>query len=226
MKAGAKYCISVIVCCVLGMGVKAGSNLGLGVTTLSKDTLYYGDTLYINTYLVNHDLVDYNDNIGFGIKINDIVNVNRSLFPNPYTNLGITIPAGDSIPLQLSVLITPAYLEVGPDILVVWPMAGDGSAAYNNLSKQIVVLEPLGINDGGNGGPVHVFYINERVFIRNMEPENGINRVRIYDLEGRLLTEQVPDSGSVPFDHQQRGIYLIEVLCTDGTRRVAKLMVY
>src|SRR5687767_5688914 len=99
--------------------VYCASNIGWGPFTNSTNTLDYGDSLIISTSLINYDTLDFNDTVRFSFKLNDTINVNPLIFKTSFIN-PLHIAAGGSIPGTITVIITPAYFLVGPDILVVW----------------------------------------------------------------------------------------------------------
>lgn len=198
-------------------------SLGWGNTTFSKDTLQLGDTLFINTYLKNYDSVAFSDTVSFGLKINGVVNVNQNLFPNPFVNQGINIPVGDSIPASLFVVITPAYFAVGPDILVVWPKADNGATAHDTIVKTIIVVESTGLQDEDEG-KLKIFYDGGQLHF-NLKPEIELNRVRIFDLQGREILQQ-NDAAPIPFSAYPPGIYFADLNYNQNKRRILKFVVF
>ncbi len=203
--------------CALAQGQ---SSLGFGATTFSKDTLFLGDTLFINTYLKNNDVSPYTDTVAFKLKINGILNVNQNIFPNPLLNQGLNLAAGDSLPITLIAVITPAYYLVGPDILVVWPVANTGGLAHDSIIKQIIVVDHTGL-DELTDPHLRLYY---RQNLLNIEQNDGyvnLNRVRIFDLQGReLINRQLAGDTNLPFENYPAGFYLAEITYNGTARRI------
>ena len=126
---------------LLFAGISQAANIGFGSYTFSKDTLNYGDTLVITTHVVNFGTSTFNDSISFVFEVNNIQNIDTKLFSNPIQGQIINMPAGDSIPLSLHLIISPSYYDIGPDILVVWPIIrnGNGAPTIQRIDSQIVV---------------------------------------------------------------------------------------
>jgi len=208
--------------------VYSASNLGWGTTTFSKDTLFLGDTLFITSFLKNYDPQPFNDTVEFSLKINGILNVNPLIFPNPFPSQPINIAGNDSLPTNLRIIITQAYFLVGPDILVVWPRANDGSPAHDSIIKTIIVLDPrlVGLKDETDQN-LRAFYHDEKIFIQPEDPGIIFNRVRIFNLSGQVIINE-PFSGSshIPFNNQPNGIYYTEVTFNNSEKRILKVVRY
>lgn len=191
--------------------------LGMNTATLSADTLHFGDTLRISTHIVNYSSGTYQDSISFGLKINGITNVNHVLFPNPFLGQTVTIPAGDSIPASLIVIITPAYCQVGPDILVIWPIAADATPDHERLTEHIFVIIPTtdttDVPEEKDEKNLKLFSNGDYVHIINNSVDIQLNRVIIWNLEGQKIAEQPIDNNtSVPFGPAPTGLYVAEII--------------
>ncbi|MES2620251.1 MAG: T9SS type A sorting domain-containing protein [Bacteroidota bacterium] len=203
----------------------SASNLGWGTTTFSKDTLFLGDTLFITSFLKNYDPQAFNDSVQFSLKINGILNVNPLIFPNPFPNQPLNIAGNDSLPANLSIIITQAWFLVGPDILVVWPRANDGSRAHDSIIKTIVVLDPrsVGLKDE-TGERLRVFYRDEMILLEPENPEIIFNRVRIFNLSGQEIKNEAFNGGfPIPFDSPPKGVYYVEVTFNLNEKRILKI---
>lgn len=208
--------------------LNAASNLGWGATSFSKDTFLYGETLSITTFLKNYSSQTFNDTVRLALKINGILNVNSLIFQNTLPSPPINIAGGDSVPATLSLIITPAYYLVGPDILVIWPKANDGSFAHDSIIDTIIVVDHLAtaIDDKADK-KLKAFYLNETVFIVNEDAEINLNRVRIFDLFGQEISDSpLNGNNSIPFNSQPHGIYFVEVTFNSTERKVLKIAKY
>jgi hypothetical protein len=204
----------------------AASDLGFGAATFSKDTLYLGDTLFISTHLVNYDSVAYNDTISFSLKINGVINVNPNIFPNPFLIQPINIPSHDSIPANFLVVITPAYFQVGPDILVVWPIASDGSPTRDTLIKSIFVLDPSAVGISNEKiEQFRVFCFDNSGIIQSSDPEIHLNRVRIFNISGQAVSDlALSHNNKIPFSDCPDGMYFAEVTFNSTQKRIVKFI--
>jgi hypothetical protein len=205
----------------------SGSDLGFGTVTLSLDTLGFDDTLFIQAEIINYDTGTYNAPISFGYKINGVQNVSTSIFNASVSGQLVKIGPQDSVPVTIVVVVTPDYFEIGPDILVVWPIAfTDGT---NNYTEQSIFVTdpPTGIqNLGPPGGLLRAFYFNQSVYLNITDPDIILNQVRIFDVEGKQVfcTVEYNLTTKIPFANESAGIYFIEVRYNSDERKVMKLV--
>jgi hypothetical protein len=209
-----------------GSDLWAQSQLGFGAATLNKDTLNIGDTLFITSYVHNFDTVAYTNFISFGLKINGVQNVNQVLFPNPYYDQVITINPGDSIIAKMKIIITSAYFEIGPDILVVWPIAHDGSPPIFSIDTQIIVRDMgVGIKDLEGAPELKAYYADMFIHLKARSATTTINHVTIYDLGGREVLHQITDGNHpIPFGNESSGIYFIAINFNEGETCVYRIV--
>ena len=202
------------------------ASLGFGAASFSKDTLHVGEVLHIHSYVVNFDNTGYNNVLSFGLKINGIQNVNQVLFPNPYYDQIVNIGAHDSIVADINITITTAYFDIGPDILVVWPIAYDGSLPMFSIDSQIVVVNKgVGFNDLTDELNMKAYYANKQIYLKAEDAEITFNRVRIYDLTGREIMNEATDGEKpIPFNIEPDGIYFVEVTYNGGEKRTYKIL--
>jgi hypothetical protein len=144
-------CAILLIACFIALLPANASDLGIGATTFSQDTLQYGNTLIINTYVVNYDAVAYSGIIDITYELNGEENIDEKIFPDPLAGQLLTIPAHDSLPVLIHIIISPAYFLPGPDILVVWPICPDGGNPHNMLRDTIYVEDPTAIISPVNG---------------------------------------------------------------------------
>ena len=210
----------------LGPVLRAQSQLGFGVATFNKDTLNIGDTLFITSYVHNFDTAAYNNFISFGLRINGVQNVNPVLFPNPYFDQVVNINPGDSLIAKMKIVITSAYFEIGPDILVVWPIAQDGSAPVVSIDSQIIVQNTgVGLRDMSNDINLKAFYADKFIYLQAEATELTFHYVKVYDYTGKEILHQFMDGNHpIPFGKESSGIYFIEVNFNEGETRIYKFL--
>jgi hypothetical protein len=225
--------ILILLSCI-SYKAEAQSKLGLTLQGLNRDSLYVGDTLEIIATLTNYDTAEYNDIISFGLKINGIENVNQVLFPNPFYDQVVQIPPNSSKFGIFTITITPAYFDIGPDILVVWPIARDLSPPFQSIDTTIYVLNtPVDTVDTGLGigiKPVYynphlkAFYVNDNVYLKAEDAGIAFNRVSIYDLTGKeVLSQSADGSKPIPFNLEADGIYFVKVYFNGGESAIYKI---
>jgi hypothetical protein len=203
----------------------AGAQLGFGPAVFNKDTFNIGDTLRITSFVHNFDTATYHDYISFGLKINGIQNVNQVLFPNPYYDQVININPGDSIIANMTIIITSAYFELGPDILVIWPLAPDGSLPVFSIDSSIYVRKPVGIDELNDNKQLKAYYTDKFIYLKAEAPGIVFNRVHIFDLSGReILNESTDGMHPIPFSQEASGIYFLALDFNDGQTRVLKVV--
>jgi hypothetical protein len=202
------------------------SNMGLGRCFLSRDTLQFGDTLIITSMLINHDTVAYQGTVKLVYKLNGVENIDEKIFPNPLSGQFINLPVGDSLPVLIHIIITPAYFLPGPDILVVWPICPDGSNPYTKLDTTIYVENPTGFSDNSISPPaLKVYTANSHVFVNNDNPAFMLNCVSIFDILGRNVKTAICKDDHLQIDmaNEPDGIYPVEVTLSNGQRAVFKI---
>ena len=66
-------------------------------------------------------------------------------------------------------------------------------------------------------------YINEQQLFVKTDEQNLLKRVRIFDTQGRLIVDdELTSSGAIPLGRYAGGVYWVEVLLNDNSRRVFK----
>lgn len=216
--------LTILGCIMCLCGAASASNLGFGATSFSQDTLNIGDTLHIFTSVKNYDAAAYNSTLSFKLKINGVLNANPNLFPNPVAGQQLNLAAGDSLDVEMIVVITPAYFLVGPDILVVWPYPTDGSLAHDSIIKQIYVQDyGTGINDDDKGVFIRSWFANGEYHIYNDGINIDFNRVSFYDMLGQqVLDAPISGNASVPFSSFPNGTYIAVITYNGKQRKLVK----
>jgi hypothetical protein len=209
----------------LGSQLRAGSQLGFGPATLNRDTLNIGDTLSITSFVHNFDTAAYTNYISFGLKINGVQNVNQVIFPNPYYDQIININPGDSIIAKMKIIITSAYFEIGPDVLVVWPIAEDGSLPISSIDTTIIVRDRGVDLKELNENSIEPYYANRFIHFKADNPLTNLDHISVYDITGKEILRQVTDTNNpVPFSQEANGIYFIAINFNDGRNYVYKIV--
>lgn len=216
--------LAVLGCLISMYGSTKASSIGFGATSYSQDTLNIGDTLRIATYIKNYDNTPYNSPLSFKLKINGIQNANTNLFPNPVQGQQLNLNPGDSLAVNMIIVITPAYFLVGPDILVVWPFPTDEQAAHDSLVKVIYVRDyGTDINEGDKGSFIRSWFSNGQYNIYTDAADLNFNRVSFYNLTGEQMLD-VPVNGntSIPFGSYASGMYVAVITYNNNQKKLVK----
>jgi hypothetical protein len=202
------------------------SNIGLGHTTYSKDTVGFGDTLIITTSIINYDVNLYQGTVNITYQLNGAQNIDDKIFPDPLSGQVVNLPPGDSLPVYMHIIISGAYFLAGPDILVVWPICPDGTDPYNYVRDTIFVDPPTAITGTGQGAPqLKVYTVGGNIIINNSNPVFTLNRVRIFDILGHEISNVacITNHQQIDVAKQPDGIYLAEVELNTGQKAVFKV---
>ena len=203
-----------------------GAGLGFGSFTFSRDTLGFDDTLNITAEIINYDTAVYYAPVDFGYKINGVQNVSASIFNASVSGQLVSIQPHDSVPVSIKVVVTPDYFEVGPDILVVWPIAFTGGNPNNVIEQQIYIPDPSGINNIAiQDEQLSVYYAEQNIYISARKANIYLNQVRVFNLAGEeIINRSETNLETIPFSNESAGIYFIEVRFNDEQRKVFKLV--
>lgn len=191
------------------------------------DTIYDGQTvIFFMTVSMNTPLfyqgdmfieLEYGGNL---YQVDSTVAVNQFIGPNSPN----TIQAFHRFS-------TENDLQIGDNVVVVWPRIGDGEnplqTVLNPITTTITLAEPAGIEQ----------HTNSRVFKPFIRPNPAIDHIQfglhentnveqsiLYDMTGKILgrsgTEKRLDVSGLP-----AGIYFLDVITRDGTVYSDKLLI-
>lgn len=181
--------------------------------------------------LSNNTNADFNDSLSFGYAIG-----NGGLF-NTYNTrtyagsgisadgpLAVHIPAGTSFSYQALVFhITSPVFVIGPTTVVIWPtLYHDGSSIGDSVSANIIIDNPAGIVPVANAAS-EVFISGSDLVVRNID--NSFGGIRIYNLTGQIvMTRDIQGDSRISMQQFANGLYTVEVISTQGSRRVYKVL--
>ena len=186
------------------------SNISLQIINL--DTGLFSGNLYI----------ELQGDTGTGVYVIDSV----PLSTNP-----VTIPGSDSTTVSFDstyYFIMPRY-KTGSNIVVVWPRLTGGALGNSDSLQTEVYFVPStsGINDLFEATNLFYLYPNPSndfigIIIKN---EKDIERVRFYDLRGRLLREVVHLSqNKLDVRDLSNGCYFLELILNNRQKMVGRFM--
>tara|TARA_B100001758_G_C18330050_1_gene568287 strand:+ start:238 stop:936 length:699 start_codon:yes stop_codon:yes gene_type:complete len=139
-----------IICLVILFLIKsndilAQSSIGFGVDGVQhEDTLYIGDTIHFNFWLINQGNVSVNDSIYMSCETFDQSNgifISSMSIGDPYNTNG-SINPGDSIYITISEVVTYQSYVLGDNIIVIWPASNIPVTVDTSLTE-IHILDSL-----------------------------------------------------------------------------------
>jgi uncharacterized protein YqkB len=103
--------------------------------------------------------------------------------------------------------------RLGGNIVVVWPVAGSGSVV-DSLFKNVYILNPLTTNESSWLKDQIIVYpnpANNFLFLKNNTSINTVKRVRILDINGKVIfTENF--SSRINISQLTKGVYFLTLL--------------
>lgn len=141
---------------------------------------------------------------------------------NIYLNFNI-----DSLAFDTTVYANPQYFVLGGGIttVVVWPQVD--APTTDPYIKQVTILDPLGLAERREGDNLSLYPnpANDKLVISSSIKNNTIERVRIYDLSGKLVFDKPNDSYQgkeftyIDLTNLSNGVYVIEAFTPKGPAR-------
>ena len=213
---------------ILGIGLfilvlsRAESQIPLQISPDSISTsVALGNTFSFSASVKNDSTLAFFGRVGFNYSINGTPysasdNVSGVEFDTAFA----AILPGDTIVKNIVVHVSPPKFSSGPSVVVIWPKAGSGSSAYakNALVLYINVtsaLELTNIEDNRIG----LYVLSNSIWIEK-ESEIELKRVRIFDVQGKMLKEQAPPSNQIPLPPISTGVYFAEIIYNQNKRKV------
>lgn len=184
-----------------------GPSGSIQVLINNTDTIngFTGDLTFL--YSINGSGPDTSSSIGAAI-----------IFP---TESNVVIAADSGIVRTINIDYTPARFSVGPSVVIIWPIAPP-AILVDSLIGQVTILPFLGIEKMADNSP-ELYFANKHLVIQDLN--SALNRVRIFDIEGRLLIDnQLETSTILPLNGLRKGTYFAEVLYGDNRRKVLQFV--
>lgn len=187
-------------------------------------TVALGTTDSILVQLVNDDSIAWNGTIAFQYSVNGSAPISASnsidsgLFFAPIVDS--IAPGTTSGALKIDILIEPDHFQVGPSVVIIWPFIPN--AQVDSLIAPVTVLPFAGIERQADNSP-ELYFANKHLVIQDLY--SNLKRVRIYDLEGRLLMDNPLETSTImPLNGLSAGTYFAEVLYGDNQRKVLQFV--
>jgi hypothetical protein len=213
---------------ILFISCQAGAQAKLGITIDSFPTqitlLDSGTVQNLTMHIHNYGDSLFNNTVSLEYKLNGTLysadTSGQGLYLLPQVD---SIGVGDSILKTLTITYNLApFYAIGSSAVVIWPIS-NGAATFDSLSYLLQVTFPANANTIPAEN-LHVFINQQQLFINTNTP-NLLSRVRIYDIQGQLLTDRrISSSSIIPMNDYASGCYLIEVILNDDSKQIFKLV--
>ncbi|MBN8702524.1 MAG: T9SS type A sorting domain-containing protein [Bacteroidetes bacterium] len=209
-----KHCRYIILLLVLGcFRYYSQTSLSTKWLTLTPDTLQMGSNYSTTFYLKNESALPYNDSLQYRIGI-DSTGIGNSFTSSDTLVQFFTysLQPGDSSLTTINNLPT-AYGKqaVGPNVIVVWPMIGNGSIPDTARTILTVIASPSSILEINSKGEINV-YPNPiaQEFGVKLSYDIALESIKLYNSQGAELPLIVANDG-YRINHLPSGIYLLYV---------------
>ena len=199
------------------------ARIGFTIDSFPTHVVFGDSSVHLTTgYLHNYGDSLFSDIASLRYMVNDsqydgsIAGHGLYMTPSPFS-----IVPGDSSPIQIT--ISPdfhAYQVIGSSGVVIWPISNSAStydSSFYTVSVTLVAsVEPVADKK------LCVYIYQQQLFVKT-DDQNLLKRVRISDTQGRLIVDdELTSSGGFALGQYAGGVYLVEVLLSDNSRRVFK----
>ena len=183
-------------------------------------------------WLYNVSNSTFSDTVSFAFAI-DTSGVNSGTYVAPlsdssgftFTPQSVTILPHDSILLySMQLHVFPPDFVIGSSVVVIWPIISHvgGLVLLDSASAQLTIQAPTGIGTI-DAAAVKVYMSGQELLVKN-NLINLFGGIRIYNVEGQILTEQrIYQSAEIPMSQYSPGIYMVELTLDNGQRAVYKV---
>lgn len=184
----------------------------------SADT---GTSFSFNVKVINDSASTFQGSIGFNYSINGTTYTSAdSASGINYTTESDTLAGGDSVVKMITVIVKNPKFTVGPSVVVIWPVAFNADNVNTlGFNLNVTTSDGMPIDDDRLG-----MYINYGHLYINNPTGLLLNRVRIYDLNGRLIQEEGYPYDGVPVSEYAAGFYIAELTYVNGKRKTFRFM--
>jgi hypothetical protein len=184
-----------------------------------------GPTDSIQVLITNTDTINpYTGELYFWYSINGSVQDSSNALGAAISfqkENSVTIGPDSGIVRTIYIDYNPARFSVGPSVVIIWPIALP-TILVDSLIGQVTIFPYLGIEKLADNSP-ELYWANKSLVIQDLNSK--LNRVRIFDLEGRLLIDnQLETSTILPLNGLSRGTYFAEVLYSNNRRKVLQFV--
>lgn len=190
--------------------------LSFGVNGVShEDTLYIGDTINFNFWIVNQSTLLMTDSLSINCETFDDAGVSIAAMPiGNYYNT--TLAPGDSLFVTISEIVSYQSYVLGDNIVVIWPAAVGGGTVDTSFTHLHVLdsVSATGFNERFVNHEV-LFYPNpvdqNVIFFNSVYP---ISDMQIVDIFGRVVAcyeDVYVGPSNISLHNLSKGVYFIRM---------------
>ena len=182
----------LLLCLLVQINFSAFSqnNISFGVDGVShEDTLYIGDTIHFNFWLINQSMSVLTDSLSIHCETFDDLGISiSSMSIGSYYNIS-SLAAGDSLFITISELVSYQSYVLGDNIVVIWPaLVGSGNVDTSMTNVYIIDSMMSEIITKDNFNDEVLFYPNPvDMDLIYFDSEYLISHIRIIDIYGRII---------------------------------------
>jgi hypothetical protein len=154
----------------------------------------------------------------------DSIIYNINIFGKPaIAGTTITLAPHDSINLLFTAQLLTSNFMVGPDIIIVWPVAA--VQILDSAKAPITIGIATGINQTGSDH-ISAYVSNDQLYIHDADGQSLLTHLRIYNLVGQLVAEhQLTDSTTiVSLQTLPHGIFIADITGESGVSKRIKFV--
>lgn len=195
-------------------------------TQFGTQTSFFNDTLYINDSIYNAGNQSFTGNIYTGCRINSAVLPLPSggIVDSLIVQNAVLDTNNNPVGFTLRVKISPQYFNIGPNVVVIWPIYnGMPTTISDSIHLNVIATYHTGI-DESPAALIYLYQIGDRLNINMGERENTVKQVRIFDILGKTVyTNRAPDSRHIDVGEWNKGIYICDFLYDTGEHKTIKI---
>lgn len=221
-----RYSLLFVLSFALSGMVNAQVHLQFTTTQFGTISDSIGSGIVLKDSIYNSGSSNFTGNVVAQVRIDSTVYASPVFFDSLLyrgTINSLTTPAtSDSFSFHIQ--FVPGLFQIGPNVVVIWPVYNGGQAGPNDTIRLTVNVYSTGITESElarayvweSPGSLHIYF---------GEAEAHIKEVSIYDLTGRQLyinTAEVPLN--IPTSGWQKGIYFCELATYSGQKRIFKII--
>lgn len=193
-------------------------HIELDTGSVNPSSIALGDTFGVNVVIRNDGPNTVNNPIGFGYSNgSSSTTLSDSLSGVSFNLITDTIGVGNNVVTRIRVNVSGPFFLAGPSVVVIWPIAPN-ALAKDSLVMHFVVENSVGINEPDDKN-IRAFIWNNNLQVLK-QGEIQLKRVRIYDILGKEILNQVNPADRTSLPDMAPGIYLAEITYNNNQRKV------
>jgi hypothetical protein len=183
----------------------------------------FGDSLVIEDNIYNSTIHPFTGTVFTGARVDSTPLTFPYIDSTLLTNASLDTQ-GISLPFQVVLHINTPLFQVGPNVVVIWPIYNGGHAGPNDSIHLVINIAPLGIEENSLAR-MYLYHEGGYLNLNFGEAQNLIKQVRLLDVLGKEIFANTADNARHIFTADwQHGLYFCEITTHQGERRVIKLV--